>query len=148
MNSENNEWQNGEFIISTDRSRLQFDAIHKYLSEESYWAKERTREQTETAIKNSLSFGVYKDEKQIGFARVVTDYATFAYLGDVFILEEFRGRGLSKWLMETIINHPELQGFRRWILATKDAHTLYEKFGFAELRFPMRWMEKTAPNAY
>ena len=142
------DWQNGEFIISTNRSRLQIDAIHKYLSEESYWAKERTREQTETAIKNSLTFGVYKGEKQIGFARVVTDYATFAYLGDVFILEEFRGRGLSKWLMETIINHPELQGFRRWILATKDAHTLYEKFGFAELRFPMRWMEKTAPNAY
>jgi GNAT superfamily N-acetyltransferase len=146
--SGNREWQNGEFIISTDRSRLQIDRIHKYLSEESYWAKERTREQTETAIKNSLSFGVYKGEKQIGFARVVTDYATFAYLGDVFILEEFRGRGLSKWLMETIINHPELQGLRRWILATKDAHTLYEKFGFAELRFPMRWMEKTAPNAY
>jgi GNAT superfamily N-acetyltransferase len=143
-----NEWHNGEFTISTDRIRLQIDAIHKYLSEESYWAKERTREQTETAIKNSLSFGVYKGENQIGFARIVTDYATFAYLGDVFILEEFRGQGLSKWLMETIINHPDLQGFRRWILATKDAHALYEKFGFAELRFPMRWMEKTAPNAY
>ena len=142
------DWQNGEFTISLDQSRLQLDAIHRYLSEESYWAKERTRQQTETAMKNSLSFGVYKGEKQIGFARVVTDYATFAYLGDVFILEEFRGRGLSKWLMETIINHPELQGFRRWILATKDAHTLYEKFGFAELRFPLRWMEKTAPNAY
>jgi GNAT superfamily N-acetyltransferase len=140
--------QNGEFTISTDQNRLQIDVIHKYLSEESYWAKERTREQTETAIKNSLSFGVYKGENQIGFARVVTDYATFAYLGDVFILEEFRGQGLSKWLMETIINHPDLQGFRRWILATKDAHALYEKFGFAELRFLMRWMEKTAPNAY
>lgn len=146
---QNSEWQkNGEFVISTDRNRLQIDTIHKYLSEESYWAKERTREQTETAIKNSLPFGVYKGEKQIGFARVVTDYATFAYLGDVFILEEFRGRGLSKWLMDVIINHPELQGFRRWILATRDAHTLYEKFGFAELRFPSRWMEKTAPNAY
>ena len=142
------EWQRGEFTIRTDRNRLQIDAIHKYLSEESYWAKERTREQTETAIKNSLPFGVYKGENQIGFARVVTDYATFAYLGDVFILEGFRGQGLSKWLMETIINHPDLQGFRRWILATKDAHALYEKFGFAELRFPMRWMEKTAPNAY
>lgn len=138
----------GEFIISTDRDRLQIDVIHRYLSEESYWAQNRTREQTETAIKNSLPFGVYKGENQIGFARVVTDFATFAYLGDVFILENYRGRGLSKWLMEVIINHQDLQGFRRWILATKDAHTLYEKFEFAALRFPERWMEKTAPDAY
>ena len=141
-------WQKGEFIISTDRNRLQIDAIHKFLSEESYWAKERTREQTATAIKNSLPFGVYRGERQIGFARIVTDYATFAYLGDVFILEEFRGRGLSKWLMQVIIDHPDLQGFRRWLLATKDAHTLYEKFDFTSLKFPERWMEKTAPNAY
>ncbi len=142
------DWQNGKFTISTDRDRLQIDVIHRYLSEESYWAQNRTREQTETAIKNSLPFGVYKGENLIGFARVVTDFATFAYLGDVFILEEFRGRGLSKWLMEVIINHQDLQGFRRWILATKDAHTLYEKFEFAALRFPERWMEKTAPDAY
>ncbi len=142
------EWQRGAFTISTDRNRLQIDAVHKYLSEESYWAKERTREQTETAIKNSLSFGVYKGENLVGFARVVTDFATFAYLGDVFILYEFRGLGLSKWLMEVIINHPELQGLRRWILATKDAHRLYEKFEFTALKFPERWMEKTAPNAY
>ncbi len=141
-------WQNGEFTINTDRELLKIDAIHKFLSEESYWAQERTREQTETAIKNSLSFGVYKAEKQIGFARVVTDYATFAYLGDVYILEEFRGRGLSKWLMRVIINHPDLQGFRRWILATKDAHALYAKYDFTALKFPDRWMEKTAPNAY
>lgn len=142
------EWQNGEFTVSTDRERLQIDAIHKFLSEESYWAKERTREQTIKAIKNSLPFGVYKGENQIGFARVVTDYATFAYLGDVYILEEFRGKGLSKWLMEVIVNHPDLQGFRRWVLATKDAHALYEKFGFTKLKFPERWMEKAAPNAY
>ena len=142
------EWQNGDFVISTKRERLQPGAIHKFLSEESYWARERTFEQTETAIKNSLPFGVYKGENQIGFARVVTDYATFAYLGDVYILEEFRGRGLSKWLMEVISEHPELQGFRRWILATKDAHTLYEKFGFHELVHPERWMEKPAPDAY
>jgi GNAT superfamily N-acetyltransferase len=146
--SQNHEWQNGEFAISTDRNRLQIDAIHKYLSEESYWAKERTRLQTVTAIKNSLPFGVYKGKNQIGFARVVTDYATFAYLGDVFIIEEFRGKGLSKWLMETIVGHPELQGFRRWVLATRDAHALYEKFEFTALKFPERWMEKTAPNAY
>jgi GNAT superfamily N-acetyltransferase len=142
------DWQRDEFTISTDRNHLQIEAIHKFLSEESYWAQNRTHEQTETAIKNSLPFGVYKGENQIGFARVVTDYATFAYLGDVYILEEFRGFGLSKWLMETIVNHPELQGFRRWVLATKDAHTLYEKYGFTPLKHPDRWMEKAAPNAY
>jgi len=145
---ETHEWMNGEFTISTDRTRLQIDAIHEFLSERSYWAKSRTKEQTETAIKNSLPFGVYKGKNQIGFARVVTDYATFAYLGDVFVWEEFRGMGLSKWLMETIIGHPELQGFRRWVLATRDAHGLYEKFEFTALKFPERWMEKTAPNAY
>ena len=142
------EWQRGEFTISTDRSRLQIDRIHKFLSEESYWAKERTLKQTETAMKNSLPFGVYKGENQIGFARVVTDYATFAYLGDVFILDEFRGKGLSKWLMQTILSHPDLQDFRRWILATADAHGLYKQFGFSALKFPERWMEKSAPNAY
>ncbi len=142
------EWQRKEFTIRTDVSFLQVDTIHKFLSEESYWAKERTREQTQRAIENSLSFGVYRGEKQIGFARVITDYATFAYIGDVFILNEFRGRGLSKWLMETIVNYPDLQNLRRWILATRDAHALYEKFGFTELKVPERWMEKTAPNAY
>lgn len=142
------EWQNGKFTISTDRNRLQIDAIHKFLSEESYWAKKRTREQTITAIKNSLPFGVYKGENQIGFARVVSDFATFAYLGDVYILDDFRGLGLSKWLLEVIVNYPELQNLRRWILATKDAHKLYEKYEFAPLRFPERWMEKTAHNAY
>lgn len=141
-------WENDEFSISTDRNRLKIDVVHKFLSEESYWARERTLEQTTRAIKNSLPFGVYKGENLVGFARVVTDYATFAYLGDVFILEEFRGKGLSKWLMEMIVNHPDLQNFRRWILATKDAHALYEKFGFGALKFPDRWMEKTAPNAY
>ncbi len=148
MSSRNHEWQNDEFIISTDRNRLQIDVIQKFLSEESYWAKERTREQTETAIKNSLPFGVYKGENQIGFARVVTDYATFAYLGDVFISSGFRGKGLSKWLMQTVLSHPDLQGLRRWILATADAHGLYEQFGFSALKVPERWMEKSAPNAY
>ena len=142
------DWHQGEFTISTDRERLQIDVIHRFLSEESYWARERTREQTLIAIKNSLPFGVYKSENLRGFARVVTDYATFAYLGDVFILNDFRGLGLSKWLMEAIVSHPELQGFRRWVLATRDAHALYEKFEFYALRFPERWMEKTAPNAY
>ena len=141
-------WQNGEFTVSTDRNRLQIDEVHRFLSEESYWAKERTLEQTVIAVNHSLPFGVYKGENQIGFARVVSDFATFAYLGDVYILENYRGLGLSKWLMDVIVNYPELQNLRRWILATKDAHTLYEKFEFAPLRFPERWMEKTAPNAY
>ncbi len=142
------ESQVGEFVVSTDRRLLQFDVIHKYLSEESYWARERTAEQTATAIKNSLPFGVYKGENQVGFARVVTDYATFAYLGDVFVVPEYQGKGLGKFLMRTILAHPDLQNFRRWILATRDAHALYEKYEFAALRHPERWMERTAPNAY
>jgi len=142
------ERQNGEFTISTDRSRLQLDVIQAFMSEESYWAKSRTLEQTRAAIENSICFGVYEGERQIGFARVVSDQATFAYLGDVFILNEFRGRGLSKWLMETIVSHPDLQGLRRWLLATRDAHGLYSQFGFGPLRFPERWMERPAPDAY
>jgi len=142
------ESQHGEFTISTDRNRLQIAVIHKYLSEESYWATERTYEQTATAIKNSLPFAIYKGENQVGFARVVTDYATFAYLGDVFILPEYQGKNLGKFLLKVIVEHPDLQNLRRWILATKDAHGLYEKFEFYALRHPDRWMEKTAPNAY
>ena len=142
------EEQSGEFTISTDKNLLQITAIHKFLTEESYWAKDRTREQTATAIENSLCFGVYAGEKQIGLARVISDYATFAYLGDVYIIEKFRGRGLSKKLMDAILAHPDLQNLRRWLLATRDAHSLYEKFGFHELKFPARWMEKPAPNAY
>lgn len=137
-----------EFIISTDKGRLDVDAIQRFLSEESYWARERTLDQTTAAIENSICFGVYRDGRQIGFARVVSDRATFAYLGDVYVLDEFRGRGLSKWLMEVIVSHPELQGLRRWILATRDAHTLYEKYGFHALVHPDRWMERPAPNAY
>ncbi len=138
----------GEYTISTDKERLDLDVIHKFLSEESYWAGERTLEQTKTAIENSICFGLYHGDKQIGFARVVSDKATFAYIGDVFVLNEYRGQGLSKWLMEVIVDHPELQGLRRWVLATKDAHGLYAQFEFAQLRYPERWMEKTAPNAY
>lgn len=137
-----------DFDINTSGSRLDVELIHRFLSKESYWAADRTLEQTKTAIENSICFGVYLGERQVGFARVVTDRATFAYVGDVFILEEFRGRGLSKQLMREVISHPELQGLRRWILATKDAHGLYEQFEFAPLRHPERWMEKTAPNAY
>jgi len=138
----------GQYTISNDKGRLQLEVIQKFLSEDSYWAQDRTVDQTRRAIENSLCFGLYHQETQIGFARVITDFATFAYLGDVFVLEEFRGQGLSKWLMETIISHPDLQDLRRWILATRDAHKLYEKYGFHGLKFPDRWMEKPAPNAY
>lgn len=137
-----------DFEISTDKKRLQIEVIQKFLAEDSYWAQDRTLEQTEKAIKNSLCFGIYAGEKQIGFARVVSDYATFAYIGDVFVLDEFRGQGLSKKLMKTMLDHPDLQNLRRWILATKDAHGLYEQFGFHNLKFPERWMELPAPNAY
>lgn len=137
-----------EFLISTDRSRLDIDAIQRFMAEDSYWAQERTLEQTRRAIENSICFGVYHDRRLIGFARVVSDQATFAYLGDVFIIADYRGRGLSKWLMDVIVSHPDLQGLRRWVLATRDAHTLYEKFGFHELVYPERWMERPAPNAY
>jgi GNAT superfamily N-acetyltransferase len=141
-------WQRDLYTISTDRSRLDLEIIHRFLSEDSYWARDRTLDQTKTAIENSICFGVYDGERQIGFARVVTDRSTFAYLGDVFILEEFRGLSLGKWLMETIISHPELQGLRRWVLATRDAHGLYKQFGFSSLKFPDRWMELPAPDAY
>jgi GNAT superfamily N-acetyltransferase len=141
-------FKNDNYEISIDKSRLQIDVIQRFLAEDSYWAQNRTLEQTETAIENSICFGVYAGERQIGFARVVSDCATFAYIGDVFILEEFRGSGLSKRLMEAMLAHPDLQNLRRWILATKDAHGLYEQFGFHNLKFPDRWMERPAPNAY
>src|SRR5258706_6282898 len=137
-----------EFDISTDRTRLDLDVIQEFLSDESYWEKSRTPEQTKTATENSICFGLYHGDRQVGFARVVSDRVTFAYLGDVFVLEEFRGQGLSKWLIETIIAHPDLQGLRRWVLATRDAHGLYEQFGFGPLVYPDRWMELTAPDAY
>jgi GNAT superfamily N-acetyltransferase len=139
-------WQRGEFLISTDRRRLDREMIHDFLSRQSYWAKGRELEVVNRGIDNSLSFGIYRGEQQIGFARVVTDYATFAWLADVFVLEEYRGRGLGKWLIEVIVAHPQLQGFRRWALATKDAHELYRDFGFNELMRPERWMERPDPN--
>ncbi|HEV7701620.1 MAG TPA: GNAT family N-acetyltransferase [Pyrinomonadaceae bacterium] len=138
----------GEYEIDTDKRRLDIAGIHRFLSTESYWAKNRTLEQTLTAIENSLCFGVYRSREQVGFARLVTDKATFAYLGDVYILETHRGQGLSKWLMQTIVEQPDTRHLRRWLLATRDAHGLYEQYGFAQLVFPERWMERTAPDAY
>ena len=137
-----------KFEISTDRDRLDLDLIHQFLTNESYWARTRTHEQTLAAIENSLCFGVYVENRQIGFGRVISDFATFAYIGDVFVVDQFRGRGIGKMLMEEMVSHPRLQDLRRWLLATRDAHGLYSQFGFGELRFPERWMEKTASNAY
>jgi GNAT superfamily N-acetyltransferase len=140
------EWQRDEFAISTDDNRLDIPVIHDFVSNQSYWGQGRTLEIVQRALNNSLNFGVYKNTQLAGFARVVTDYATFAWIADVFVVPEHRGRGLSKWLMEVILSHPELQGFRRWVLATRDAHALYARFGFIPLHRPERWMERPDPN--
>ena len=136
-----------EFTISTDKSRLQIDVIHNYLVT-SYWAANVPRAIVERSIEHSVCFGVYKGSDQIGFARVITDQATFGYLADVFILETYRGRGLSKWLMRIILDYPDVQGFRRWMLATKDAHGLYQQFGYTPLTDPSRFLERTNPDVY
>jgi len=136
------EWQRGEYLISTDMDRLDLAFIHNFLSNSSYWAQGRDVELVKRSVSNSLNFGLYKGNQQIGFARVVTDYATFAWLADVFMLDEYRGQGLGKWLIEVVVSHPRLQGFRRWLLATRDAHELYRRFGFTELTDARRWMEK------
>jgi GNAT superfamily N-acetyltransferase len=140
------QWQRGDYSVSTDQSRLDLDVVHDYLTNSSYWATGRSLETVRRSIENSLSFGLYEGEKQIGFARVITDYATFAWLADVFVLDSFRGQGLGKWLVEVILSHPELQQFRRWVLATRDAHELYRRFGFTELKRPERWMERHDPR--
>jgi GNAT superfamily N-acetyltransferase len=140
------EWHREEYWISTDSDRLNVEMIHDYISNSSYWAKGRSIEKVKRSIENSLNFGVYLKEDQVGFARVVTDYATFAWLADVFILEEYRRRGLSKWLVEVIVGHPELQGLRRFLLATRDAHGLYRRYGFNNLEDPARWLEKHDPS--
>lgn len=128
------------YTISTDPERLDLDAIVNMLRR-AYWAVGRPRERTERAIRNSLVFGMYDDEKQIGMARVVSDYSIFAYLCDVFIDEDYRAHGLGKWLMQTIMEHPDLKEMRRWVLVTNDAHGLYKQFGFTSLEDPEHWMQ-------
>jgi GNAT superfamily N-acetyltransferase len=140
------EWKKGDLTISTDARRLDLELIHDYLSNESYWAQSRSLETVRRSIANSLNFGVFKKDQQVGFARVVTDYATFAWIADVFVLEAYRGQGIATWLIDTILSHPQLQGFRRWVLSTKDAHDLYRKFNFRELKRPERWMERPDPT--
>ena len=139
------EYAKDNFIISTDKSRLDLDVIANFL-QNSYWAKDRPLEIIEKSIEGSICFGVYDNKEQIGFARVTTDKATFAWLADVFILEEYRGKGLSKWFIETVLNYPELLSISRWMLATKDAHSLYKKFGFTDLKSPDQLMEKSNFN--
>jgi len=122
-----------EYFISTDIDKMDVDTIHRYLSESSYWAKGIPKELVGKSIKHSLCFGVFSGDEQVGFARVVTDRTSFAYLGDVFILLAHQGKGLSKWLMQTIHDHPDLQGLRRWMLFTRDAHGLYNQFGWKQV---------------
>jgi GNAT superfamily N-acetyltransferase len=133
------------YLISTDKLLLNFKFIHDFLNIESYWAKGIAEEKLQKAIENSICFGVYYHEEQIGFARVVTDQSTFAYLADVFIIQSFRKQGLSKWLMQTVLAFADLQNIRRWLLATADAHELYAKFGFEPLNNPDRFMQTFTP---
>jgi len=137
------EYRLNDFSISTDRSRLDIDLIHDYLSNTAYWAEGRSRETVGKSLANSLCFGVYKDDEQVGFARVVTDFATFGWLCDVFILEAYQGQGLGKWLVHCVISHPELSKLRYILLATRDAHDLYRRYGeFDVLEKPERWMAR------
>ena len=132
------------FTISTDPARLDMDAVCDFLAR-AYWAAGRPRERTERALSNSLGLGLSAGEKQIGLARIISDYAVFAYLCDVFIHEDYRAHGLGKWLIETVMSHPDLQGLRRWTLATRDAHRLYDQFGWKPLNNPDGWMEILRP---
>jgi len=134
-------------VVDSDPSRLDMDVIHGFLAS-CYWSKGISRELLAKAIRNSLCFGVYEDDRQVGFARVVTDQATFAYLADVFVLESHRGRGLARELVAAIAADPRLQGLRRWVLVTRDAHPLYAKFGFKALAAPDRFMELHDPDVY
>lgn len=143
------------YSISDDPARLDLDVVHRYLSTESYWAEGIPREVVARSVAGSLCFGVYLENggrvgagEQVGFARVITDRATFAWLADVFVLPAHRGRGLSKQLLETILAHPDLQDLRRFALATKDAHTLYRQFGWTELAKPQSYMERRRNDAY
>jgi GNAT superfamily N-acetyltransferase len=141
------EYKHGVYVVSTDPERLNLDVIYGFLTN-CYWAKGIPREVVARSIEHSLCFGIYDDEAQVGFARVISDFATIAYLGDVFVLESHRGQGLGKWLMECVTRHPALQGLRRWILLTRDAHGLYSQFGFTPLKSAERYMELHQPDVY
>ena len=142
------EVRRGDYLVSDDRNILDIDAIHAFLSQQSYWANGISRERLETALDHSIPLGLFEGARQIGFARAITDRATFAYLADVYVDEAYRGRGLSKLLLEAVLAHPQVQHLRRWMLGTRDAHDLYAQFGFVPLEEPLRWMELADPEAY
>ena len=137
-----------DYFISTDKAKINIELVHQYLCNESYWAKNIPLDIIKKGIENSVCFSVFYKEEQVGFARVITDKATFGYLADVFIVKPHRGKGLSKWLMQTILDNEELQGFRSWMLGTKDAHSLYEKFGFTLTSNTTRIMRKQGIEGY
>jgi len=141
------EYRRGDFLISTDRSRLDLDVVHGFLTE-CYWARGIAKEVVARSIQHSLCFGMYHAEKQAGFARVISDYATYAYLGGLFVLEPYSGHNLGKWMMQCIMAHPWLQKLRRWNLLTRDAHGLYAQFGFTPVKTPERYMEIHDPGVY
>jgi len=138
------ELRNGEFTLSSDLARLDLAMVRRFLAE-SYWARQRPPDLVEKSLRHSLCFGVYRGSEQVGFARAVTDYATFAYLADVFILEPYRRRGLARWLVSSILEHPELTGLRRWMLVTQDAQSLYLQCGFQLIARPEQYMERLTP---
>lgn len=141
------EARRGPFLVTTDRARLDLEVVHGFLRR-AYWSPGVPRATVERAIAGSLAFGLFEHDRQVGFARAITDGATFAYLADVFVLETYRGRGLGVFLMECVMAHPALQGLRRFTLATRDAHDLYRRFGFTPLSAPDRFMERFAPDVY
>jgi GNAT superfamily N-acetyltransferase len=137
------EWTRDGYLISTDPARLDRELVHRFLRDEAYWSPGISREVVDRSIDGSLNFGLYDGDDQVGFARMVTDRATFAYLGDVFVLPSHRGRGLGTWLVETALDHPELQGLRNVMLGTDDAHELYARFGFQPIAGSERWMARS-----
>ena len=137
-----------DYCISTDKQKINTRLVHEYLSQQSYWSLGISLPVVIKTVENSLCFGIYKNEKQVGFTRVISDFATYAYLADVFVLPPERGKGLSKWLMKIILGHPELKGLRRFVLATKDAHGLYEQFGFKIYANPEMLMSIYNPDVY
>ncbi|MEM9003152.1 MAG: GNAT family N-acetyltransferase [Cyanobacteria bacterium P01_F01_bin.86] len=141
-------WEKGAFIITDRREALDDEMIYRFLSERSYWSQGIPKAIVVKALDNSLCFGVFQEKTQVGFGRIVTDRATFGYLSDVFILESYRGLGLGKWLVECMMSHPELGNLRRWMLATGDAHRLYQQYGFRPLGKPDMLMEKLVPDIY
>jgi N-acetylglutamate synthase-like GNAT family acetyltransferase len=138
----------GEFLVTTDRNKMDTGAIHEFLSKHSGWSENIPYEKVKTSIDNSLNFGLFHLNRQIGFARVISDFSTIAYLGDIYIIDAYRGQGLSKLLMESVLSHPNLQGLRRWILLTSSASWLYEKYGFARPAKPELFMELFDPFVY